>query len=149
MAIAGIVLVVANDALVADGTSSTTITASLITTAGTPAPDGVTVTFMTDKGRFSTDGSKTASASTIGGNGMVLMPFISEPGVVGTANIVVSVGAITQSIQVALIPSIGGPGISGSIVGIRLSAGSNALVANGTNLTTITAALVTTAGTHP
>ncbi len=151
MKIAGITLEVAAKTLVADGVSSTTITAALTTTAGTAAPDGVTVNFMTDKGRFTTDGAKTASASTIGGDGKVLMPFISELGVVGTATIVASVGVITQNVQLALIPSSTGPGpgpvTPGSIVGIRLTAGSNALVANGTSSTTITAALITTAGT--
>ena len=65
--------------LVANGTSSTIITAELITFTGDPAPDGVTVNFITDKGRFSTDNAKTASATTEGGTGRVVVPFISEP----------------------------------------------------------------------
>jgi hypothetical protein len=149
-AIVGITLTAGANALAADGISSTTIAATLITAAGTPAPDGVTVNFTTDKGRFSAGGAKNASASTIGGNGMVLIPFISEPGVVGTATIVASVGVVTQSIQLALIPSSdapGIPGIPGSIVGIGLTAGSDSLVANGTSSTAITATLITTAGT--
>jgi hypothetical protein len=148
--VAGITLTAAQASLPADGISSTTITAALITTAGTPAPDGVTVTFSTNLGRFTTDGAKTASASTTGGAGQVVIPFISEPGVVGSATIIASVGVVTQGTQVALIPSSaapGIPGVPGSIVGIILTAGSNSLVANGTSSTTITAALITTAGT--
>jgi adhesin/invasin len=100
--IVGISLTAGSDSLVANGTSSTTITADLITTAGTPAPDGVTVNFTTDKGRFSTDGSRTAAATTSGGTGSVVVSFISEQGVIGTATIVANVSGIAQSIQIAL-----------------------------------------------
>ena len=74
----------------------------MVTTAGTPAPDGVTVDFTTDKGRFSTEGAKEAIATTSDGAGGVVVPFISEPEVVGTATIVANVGGIAQSTQIAL-----------------------------------------------
>jgi hypothetical protein len=83
--VAGIALTAGTDALVANGTSSTTITAVLITSTGEPAADGITVSFLTDKGRFTVDGAKTASATTTQGSGAVLVPFISEKDVVGTA----------------------------------------------------------------
>ena len=88
--------------LVANGTSSTLITADLITSTGDPAADGITVNFTTDLGRFSTDGAKTATATTDGGTGTVLVQFISEKDVVGTATIVANVGGVAQSIQIAL-----------------------------------------------
>jgi hypothetical protein len=144
--IVGIKLTAESNSLVANGTSSTVITAELITATGSPAPDGVTVNFITDKGRFSTDDAKTATATTEGGTGSVAVPFISEAGVFGTATIVASVGAVTQSIEVELIPPYPIPPSPGTIVGIRLSAESNSLVANGTSSTIITAELVTFTG---
>jgi adhesin/invasin len=86
----------------ADGTSSTTITATLVTSTGAPAADGITVTFTTDLGRFTTDGAKTATATAGGGTGTVLVPFISEKDVVGTATIVANVESLAQSIQIGL-----------------------------------------------
>jgi hypothetical protein len=85
--------------LAADGASSTTITATLVTST---AADGIVVTFTTDKGRFTTDGAKSATATTGDGTGTVLVPFVSEPGVVGTATVVASVKGVAQSLQIAL-----------------------------------------------
>jgi adhesin/invasin len=100
--VAGITMAADETSLVANGTSSTTISAALITSKKTPAPDGIVVTFTTDKGRFTTDGAKSAIATTGGGTGTVLVPFISEPGVVGTATVVASVKGVAQSLQIAL-----------------------------------------------
>lgn len=91
------------DGLVADGTSSTTITATLISPRGDAVADGVTVTFITDLGRFNMDGAKTAAATTSGGTGKVSVPFISEADVFGTATIVANVGGVAQSLQIVLI----------------------------------------------
>jgi adhesin/invasin len=66
------------------------------------AGDGITVNFITDLGRFTVDGAKTATATTSGGTGTVFVPFLSEKGVVGTATIVANVGGVAQSIQIAL-----------------------------------------------
>jgi len=98
-----------NDSLIANGTSSTTITALLLTTAGEPAPDGIVVNFITDNGRFSTDGAKAVAATITNGNGSVSVPFISEKDVVGMATIVANVGGVAQSTQIDLIGP-GGPG---------------------------------------
>jgi hypothetical protein len=100
--VAGITMAADETSLVANGTSSTTISAALITSKRTPAPDGIVVTFTTDKGRFTTDGAKSAAATTGGGTGTVLVPFVSEPGVVGTATVVASVKGVAQSLQIAL-----------------------------------------------
>jgi adhesin/invasin len=100
--VAGINLTADATSLVANGTSSTQITATLITSTRTPAADGITVAFTTDRGRFTTDGAKTATATTSHGTGTVLVPFLSEKDVVGTATIVANVGGIAQSIQIAL-----------------------------------------------
>jgi adhesin/invasin len=100
--VAGILLQADSAALVANGTSSTFITAALITSTGDVAGDGVTVNFTTDLGRFTVDGAKTAAASTSGGTGTVLVQFMSEKDIVGTATIVANVGGIAQSIQIAL-----------------------------------------------
>jgi von Willebrand factor type A domain/Inner membrane component of T3SS, cytoplasmic domain len=99
---AGIVLETGSTSLVANGTSSILITATLVTSTGDLAGDGITVNFTTDLGRFSTDGAKTATATTGGGTGSVLIQFGSEKDVVGTATIVANVGGVAQSIQIAL-----------------------------------------------
>jgi hypothetical protein len=100
--VAGIILRAEATSLVANGTSSTIITARLITATGAVPADGITVTFTTDLGRFTVDGAKTAAATTSNGTGTVLVPFISEKDVVGTATIVANVGGVAQSIQIAL-----------------------------------------------
>ena len=142
--VVGIGLTAAAASLTADGTSSTTITATLITSTGTPAADGVVVTFTTDKGRFTTEGAKTITATTSQGTGVVVVPFISEPGVGGIATIVATAENIPQSITIELVavgppPSTPAPTVSG----IVLTPGADALVANGTSSTTITAELIT------
>jgi adhesin/invasin len=104
--IGGITLATAETSLIADGTSSTTVTATLINSAGNPSPDGINVTFTTDKGRFTPDGAKSAAATTRAGTGVVVVPFLSEPDVVGTATIVASANGVANSIQLALT----GPG---------------------------------------
>jgi adhesin/invasin len=104
--IGGITLATGETSLIADGTSSTTITATLINSAGNPSPDGIIVTFTTDKGRFTPDGAKSAAATTRAGTGIVVVPFLSEADVVGTATIVASANGVANSIQIALT----GPG---------------------------------------
>ncbi len=135
--VAGITLTAGTTSLVANGTSSTAITAALLNSAGKPSPDGLVVTFSTDKGRFTTSGAKSAAATTTQGSGMVLVPFISEPGVVGTATVVANVKGVAQSIQIALT----GAGPPASII---LSADATGISLNGT--TGITAQVLDAAG---
>jgi hypothetical protein len=144
--IAGITLSTPIDTLLGDGVSSTAITAVLITSTGVPVPDGVLVTFTTDLGRFSTLGAKSTMTRTGQGSGTAIVPFISEAGVFGTATIVAFAGVVSQSIEVDLISPNPIPPAPGTIVGIRLTAESDSLVANGTSSTIITAELVTFTG---
>ena len=110
--IGGITLATGEDSLIADGTSSTTITATLVNSAGKPSPDGINVTFTTDKGRFTPEGAKTAAATTQAGTGIVVVPFISELDVVGTATIAASANGVANSTQIALA----GPGEPARII---------------------------------
>jgi adhesin/invasin len=104
--LAGLTLTAAETALVADGTSATTITATLVNSIGKPSPDGIVVTFTTDKGRFTPDGAKSATSTTRGGVGTVVVPFISEANVVGTATVLARANGVANSLQIALT----GPG---------------------------------------
>jgi hypothetical protein len=110
--IGGITLATGEDALIADGTSSTTVTATLVNSAGKPSPDGINVTFTTDKGRFTPEGAKSAAATTQAGTGIVVVPFISELDVVGTATIAVNANGVANSTQIALV----GPGEPSRII---------------------------------
>ena len=132
--IARITLEALHDSLIANGTSSTTITAELSTTAGGPAPDGIVVNFTTDNGRFSTDGAKMVAATITNGNGSVSVPFISEKDVLGTATIVANVGGVAQSTQIALIGAggPGGPGGPGDPAQINLTADATIISISGT-----------------
>ncbi|MBI3328802.1 MAG: Ig-like domain-containing protein [Nitrospinae bacterium] len=105
--VAGITLTAGAPSLVANGSSSTTLTATMLTTTGATAPDGIVVTFTTDKGRFTIAGAKSATATTRGGTGAVVVPFLSEdaakvPNAVGTASIVATINTVAQSTQIAL-----------------------------------------------
>jgi hypothetical protein len=110
--IGGITLATGEESLIADGTSSTTITATLVNSAGSPSPDGINVTFTTDKGKFTPEGAKTAAATTRAGTGVVVVPFVSELDVVGTATIAVSANGVANSTQIALV----GPGEPARII---------------------------------
>jgi hypothetical protein len=145
--VVGITLAAGQTSLLADGSSSTTITATLITSTGTAAADGTAVTFSTDKGFFSTGGAKTLTASTSGGAGTVIVPFVSEAGVSGTATIIATAQQIVQSLTIEFIAPAPPPTPITQVAGITLSAGATSLVANGTSSTLITATLITSTGT--
>src|SRR5262249_48707716 len=130
--VAGIKLVAGATALLADGASSTTITATLITPSGGPAADGTAVTFSTDKGRFNVSGAKSITAATTGGSGTVVVPFISEAGVAGIATIIATVQEIIQKVTIELV-AVAPPTTTSQVAGIVLEAGSTSLVANGTS----------------
>jgi hypothetical protein len=88
--------------LVADGLSSTTITASLVNSLGQPSPDRLLVTFLTDMGHFRAIGYKYADGRTSGRTGTVRVSFTSDRDVVGTASIIAQVQGMTQTLQIAL-----------------------------------------------
>jgi hypothetical protein len=142
--VVGITLTAGSATLAADGASSTTITAALVTSTGATAPDGIVVTFTTDLGRFTTDGAKSATTTTSQGTGTVVVPFISEPGVVGTATIVATAQGITQSVKITLAGvGASAPPAVVDVAGITMTADAPSLVANGTSSTTVSAALIT------
>jgi hypothetical protein len=143
--VVGITLAAGQTSLLADGVSSTTITADLITASGAPAADGTAVTLSTDLGRFNTSSAKTVTTTTTGGSGSVIVPFISEAGVAGTATIIATAQDITQKLTIELVSVAPSTPIS-QVAGILLQADSTSLVANGTSSTRITAALITSAG---
>jgi hypothetical protein len=144
--VVGITLTAGQTELLADGASSTTITAQTITSTGTPAPDGTVVNFTTNLGRFTADGAKAISGAVGQGTGMVAIPFISEAGVVGTATIIASVEGITQSLQIALVSPFPPSPPPGSIVGFVLTTEANTLRADGASSTTVSALLITSTG---
>jgi hypothetical protein len=140
--VVGITLSIGATALLADGVSSTTITATLIISSGDPAADGTAVTFTTDMGRFNVSGAKTVTAATTGGSGIVVVPFISEVGVAGIATIIATAEEVIQKIAIELVP----PTSTTQVVDIDLEAGSTSLIANGTSSTFITATLTSSTG---
>jgi hypothetical protein len=142
--VAGISLDAGATALLADGASSTTITATLITPSGDPVAAGTAVTFTTNLGRFNVNGAKTLTASTPGTSGVIVVPFISEPGVVGIATIIATAQQVVQKVTIELVAAA--PPSSTQVAGIVLEAGATSLVANGTSSTLITATLVTPTG---
>jgi hypothetical protein len=144
-AVVGITLTAQESALLADGVSSTTIAAVLVTASGDAVADGTPVTFTTDLGRFSTSGAKSVIATITGGNSSVVVPFISEAGVAGLANIIATAQSITQKVTIELV-ALGASGPVGQVAGILLDAQSTALVANGTTSTIISATLISSSG---
>jgi hypothetical protein len=144
-AVVGITLTAQESALLADGVSSTTIAAVLVTASGDAVADGTPVTFTTDLGRFSTSGAKSVVATITGGNSSVVVPFISEAGVAGVANIIATAQSITQKVTIELV-AVGASGPVGQVAGILLDAQSTSLVANGTTSTIISATLINSSG---
>jgi len=145
--VVGITLTAGSSSLIADGASSTTITAQLLTSTGAPAADGTVVTFTTDLGRFDTSGAKSISATTSQGTSSVTVPFISEPGVVGTATVVATAEGIPQSLTIDFVAAVPPPTPPPTVAGITMEAGVDSLVANGTSSTLIAAILISTSGT--
>jgi hypothetical protein len=144
-AIVGITMTTQESALLADGVSSTTITAVLVTASGDAAADGTSVTFTTDLGRFNASGAKSVIATVTGSNSSVIVPFISEAGVAGVANIIATAQSITQKVTIELV-AVGAAGPVGQVAGILLESQSTSLVANGTTSTVITATLINSTG---
>jgi hypothetical protein len=139
--VVGITLSIGATALLADGASSTTIKATLITASGDGAVSGTVVTFTTDKGRFNLSGAKTLTAATTGDSGVVIVPFISELGVAGIATIIATAQEITQKVTIELVPPT-----TTQVASINLQADPTSLVANGTSSTFITATLIASTG---
>ncbi|MCK5737699.1 Ig-like domain-containing protein, partial [bacterium] len=124
----------------ADGISSTSITAVVYDTAGSPMPEGTPITFTTDKGTFP-GGVKDITLKTIDDSGTVITSLIA-----GTVGGVATIKAVSGSVsQVLNIIIDDGMITVGSIV---LTADPTSIPADGASSTAITV-LVTDTGGNP
>jgi len=126
------------ESIVADGTSTSTITAQVLDAAGQPVPN-VTVFFQTSLGRI------TASATT-GSDGQAIATL--QAGTVpGDAQVQARSGDVTSSKVIQLVsPSAPTPTPTPAPASIHLSADPESIVADGTSTSTITAQVLDAAG---
>ncbi|MEA3358133.1 MAG: invasin domain 3-containing protein, partial [Thermodesulfobacteriota bacterium] len=111
----------ASDKIVADGTTSTLITAVVKDVDGNNIADGTKVEFTTTGGTLSA-----ANATTINGEATVTL---TSPTTIGTADITATVGKVSGSTKVDFI--------AGPIDKLTLTANPNTLPADGTSTSTI------------
>ena len=123
-----------------DGFSSSTITATVNDSSGSPVYDGTTVTFTTDLGSFSRSFSRSAnvSVSTSGGKAVVSLIAGTTPGI---ATITAEANSISQSITVSITDTT--PGETASIT---LEADPTSIPPDGFSSSTITATLYDSSG---
>ncbi|MDZ7699068.1 MAG: invasin domain 3-containing protein [Deltaproteobacteria bacterium] len=114
----------------ADGSSSSTITATLTDGSGQPVTPGTSVTFTTNLGTFS-NGSTTITTSTIGENGQASVSLIAAS-TEGVATVTASSSGVSQSVTV---------GFTGGVAVIALTANPTTIPADGSSSSTITATL--------
>jgi len=117
--------------LPADGTSQSTITATVTVVGGGSAPDGTTVDFSITQG----GGSITATASTAGG---LALATLTSGAVAETATIRAESGGRIAEIQVEYTPG-----------SVTLTIIPNSLLGTGQETATVTAALKDAAGSPP
>ena len=97
---AAISLVASPDSIPADGTSSTTITATVVNSTGTPVTPGTEIAFRTGLGYFQ-NGLKTYSVQTTDAAGVVEVSLIA--GVVpGTTYIEANSADVTQALSIVM-----------------------------------------------
>jgi hypothetical protein len=120
-------LVAADQQIPANGTSSTTITATVRDTKGNPAPDGVRVRFQTNLGIV-------APARVPLKDGVATATLTSAP-TPGTATITASAGRLSQTTTVEFTPAPG-PGVAAHLM---VEADPTQIAADGTSTSTITA----------
>ena len=133
----GSITLVANPTSIpADGSSSSTITATLKDSAGNPVTAGTTVTFSTTLGTFS-NGGTTIVASTPDGTGVVNVPLIAGFKS-GSARVSAAASnGITQVVYVA---------IGNGVISIALVADPTSIPADGASSSRITATLTGATG---
>ncbi len=129
--VGSITLVALPTSISADGTSSSTITATLTDASGKPVAKGTTVTFTTTLGTLSS-----SSAATPDDTGIVVVSLIAgtDP---GTATVTASSGGVSQSVTVTItggVPDVGSIGVS---------ANPTSIPADGASTSTITALVKT------
>jgi hypothetical protein len=132
----------------ADGVSSSTITATLTNSSGTPVTPGTEVTFTTNLGTFTasvqkgetagifSDGSQTYTVKTPDATGVVRVSLVAGTKA-GSALVKATSNNVTQAIYV---------GFGGQPVSIRLVADPVTIPADGTSSSTITATLTDASG---
>jgi len=102
--IGSMTLAVSDEAIPADGKSSTAITATIKDSSGNPVPRGTSVTFNTNHGTFFENGSTTITVPTPNETGVVTVSLISSttvtPVVTVTASATIGTNTVTQSITV-------------------------------------------------
>ena len=94
--------------ITADGSSSSSITATLKDASGNPVTQGTSVTFTTTLGTFS-NGSTTYTTSTADETGVVVTSLIAGT-TAGTAKVTVSSGGVSQPVNVEFKESGAGGG---------------------------------------
>ncbi len=113
----------------ADGSSSSTITATVTDSTGAPVIPGTSVTFSTDLGTFA-GGGTSITATTSDDTGTVSVSLISAT-TAGTATVTATSSGVTQSVNVTF---------SGSVVGsITVTANPSTLPADGTSTSVVRA----------
>lgn len=131
---ASITLAASPSTVVANGTSFTTLTATVRDQYGQPVPNGVQVTFSTDLGTFG--GSTTVSVATVGGQAQVQLSSAT----VGIATAIASVNAVVDSVNVFFV--------SGAPSSLVLTRAPDSVPADGAAFSTLQAT-VTDAGGNP
>ena len=133
---AAISLVALPETIPADGASSTTITATVVNSSGTPVTPGTEVFFQTGFGTFS-NGAKSYKAITPDATGIVTVSLLS--GVVpGTTYIQATSDGVTQAISIVLTK------IDPSYSKITVEANPARIAADGKSQSVITATITRT-----
>ena len=121
--------------ILADGTSTTTISADVRDPNGNPVADGTIVTFVTTSGTFA--GSSSTTAPTSGG---IAQAVLTSSAAAGTATVDATASSAADSITVDFTP--------GAPVTVVLTASPGSIPADGTTTTTLQAT-VTDANGNP
>ena len=140
-ALGSISLTAAPDTITADGTSSTSITATVFDSTGAAVPQGTEITFETDLGKFSINDDQEITRTTADESGTVRITLISAEDA-GTATVTATSGLLTQSTLVSFITE----GAAAEIGSISLTADPGEIPADGTSSSVITANVFDTLG---
>jgi len=118
--------------------SSTSVTATIFDTTGSPMPEGTSITFTTTLGKFP-GGGLTQSLSTADDSGIVITSLISE-GTGGVAEINANSGGVEQTIYVIIDDG------SVDVGEILLTSADSSLPADGSSSTAITVLIKDSSG---
>jgi Invasin, domain 3 len=135
LAAGGITLTADPPRIPPDGTSSSAITATIISSAGDPIAMGTPVTFTTTLGLFA-NGTQTYPITTVNATGVITVALISST-IQGTAEVQCWVGGMSQSIRIEFSEEDTNNGTAS----LSLSASPNSIPADGTSTSALTAAV--------